>query len=277
MAKPGDTGYTSATGPTKVASNTEVDYAVNEKGEAVNRSGLAAVSLGEKQVGSDAVPGKDPGIKSTILEAGTSLLQKFAPTKKISQHVCAFHFYAHDMTRQVEAHHYCSCANDEFRQCVIYDTDQPNARLIGIEYIISRRLFEGLPADEKKFWHSHQYEVISGQLVAPGVPTMAETLEMQRLVDTYGKTFHTWQVDRGDQLPLGPPHLMMAFTADGQLNPALLEARDKRLGVNTAELREKRKSTIKPTDNIAAGANHWEQLVGGKRKAWQTKMEQVDS
>jgi hypothetical protein len=27
------------------------------------------------------------------------------------------------------------------------------------EYIISRRLFEGLPADEKKYWHSHHYEV----------------------------------------------------------------------------------------------------------------------
>ena len=29
---------------------------------------------------------------------------------------------------------------------------------------------------------------------------------------------------------LGEPKLMMAFTADGQLNPALLEARDRRLG-----------------------------------------------
>ena len=57
--------------------------------------------LQEKQVGSDSVPGKEPGIKSRVLEMGTSLLQKFAPTKKISQHVCAFHFYAHDMTRQV--------------------------------------------------------------------------------------------------------------------------------------------------------------------------------
>lgn len=37
-------------------------------------------------------------------------------------------------------------------------------------------------------------QVMSGQLVAPSVPTTAETMEMQRLVDTYGKTFHTWQV-----------------------------------------------------------------------------------
>lgn len=27
-----------------------------------------------------------------------------------------------------------------------------------------------------------------------------------------GKTFHMWQYDRGDTLPLGPPQLMMSFT-----------------------------------------------------------------
>ncbi len=73
----------------------------------------------------------------------------------------------------------------------------------GIEYIISSRLFEGLPAEEKKLWHSHKFEVSSGLLYAPEVPTFLEDIEMQKLVDTYGKTFHTWQVDRGDTLPLG--------------------------------------------------------------------------
>jgi len=35
------------------------------------------------------------------------------------------------------------------------------------------------------------------------VPVLAEDLEMKKLINTYGKTFHTWQVDRGDTLPLG--------------------------------------------------------------------------
>jgi len=50
------------------------------------------------------------------------------------------------------------------RQCVIYDSDKPNARLIGLEYIISSELFEGLPEEEKIYWHSHKYEVQSGTL-----------------------------------------------------------------------------------------------------------------
>lgn len=63
------------------------------------------------------------------------------------------------LSAQVRAHHFCSHRNEEMRQCVIYDSDAPDARLIGVEYIISRRLYEGLPEEEKRLWHSHVYEV----------------------------------------------------------------------------------------------------------------------
>lgn len=42
-----------------------------------------------------------------------------------------------------------------------------------------------------------------GLLVVPELPEAMERLEMQNLVGTYGKTIHTWQIDRGDSLPLG--------------------------------------------------------------------------
>jgi hypothetical protein len=89
-------------------------------------------------------------------------------------HLCAFHFYAYDMGRQVEAHHYCTHYNEEMRQCAIFDTPEADARLIGIEYIVSERLFKTLPDEEKKFWHSHDYEVMGGILFLPGVPKVAE-------------------------------------------------------------------------------------------------------
>lgn len=44
-------------------------------------------------------------------------------------------------------------------QCVIYDTDESNARLIGVEYVIKEEIFATLPPEEKKLWHSHEYEV----------------------------------------------------------------------------------------------------------------------
>jgi uncharacterized protein DUF1264 len=152
--------------------------------------------------------------------------------------------------------HYCAGMNEEMRQCIIYDSDKRDARLIGVEYIISERLFKGLPEEEKQLWHSHQYEVKSGELFAPNIPDIAEHELMEELVNTYGKTWHFWQVDRGDKLPLGIPQLMMGFTADGQLDPKLLKKGEDYFKVSTEKNRENRRD-IQP-HQIAAGANAWE-------------------
>lgn len=72
-----------------------------------------------------------------------------------------------------------------------------------------------MPDEEKKLWHSHIHEVKSGTLLAPKIDSISEHKVMEKLVNTYGKTFHLWQIDRGDKLPLGEPSLMMAFTKEG--------------------------------------------------------------
>jgi len=47
---------------------------------------------------------------------------------------------------------------------------------------------------------------------------VAETEEMKSIVGLYGKTWHFWQVDRGDEMPLGEPELMGSFTGDPQVS-----------------------------------------------------------
>src|SRR5690606_40131682 len=86
---------------------------------------------------------------------------------------------------------------------------------MGIEYIVTERLFKQLPEEEKKLWHSHHHEVKSGTLIAPGIPDDVEHVLMEKLVSTYGKTIHTWHTDRELELPIGPPLLMMGFTKEG--------------------------------------------------------------
>ena len=67
-------------------------------------------------------------------------------------------------------------------------------------------------------------QVRSGILIMPNpnIPNAvwetAETEEMKEVIGLYGKTFHFWQVDRGDTLPLGKPELMMSFTKDEQVS-----------------------------------------------------------
>jgi len=145
--------------------------------------------------------------------------------------------------------------NEDLHQCVIYDSNRSDAKLIGIEYIVSNKIFKNLPEEEKKLWHSHAYEVKSGQLSAPRLPEIMEHSVMKELAPTYGKTFHTWQVDRHDPVPMGPPTLMMAFTEDGQVRPELVRERDQKLSVDTAKNKFNRQDIV--VGPLTKGADTW--------------------
>ncbi|APA08063.1 hypothetical protein SS1G_00289 [Sclerotinia sclerotiorum 1980 UF-70] len=185
--------------------------------------------------------------KDKVLEMGAGITQDFAPVKAICAHLNAFHVYVDEPGRCIEANHYCTHLSREVRQCLIYDAPKNPARLIGVEYMITRRLYEKLGEEERKLWHSHDYEVKSGMLILPNptVPdavwTMAETEEMKEIVGLYGKTFHFWQTDRGDELPLGMPMLMGSFTGDEQVPWDKVKERDERFHVDTMKKREARK------------------------------------
>ena len=175
------------------------------------------------------------------------------PPGTIHAHVCGFHFYSGEPQRALRVEHYCAHLSSGVMQCTIYDSDRPEARLIGVEYIIGEAMFMALPAEEKRLWHSHRYEVMSGLLTAPDADAAGEEALMKELVNTYGKTWHLWQVDRGDVVPLGLPKLMMGFTADGQVDPALVAARDRAAGVDSAVTKARRADF--PVRPIAEGAD----------------------
>ncbi|RYF59681.1 MAG: DUF1264 domain-containing protein [Cytophagaceae bacterium] len=202
-------------------------------------------------------PGVDKTGKTKTLEVGADLLQDKTPLTKLNMYLDGFHFYNGDLKGQMEAHHYCSAINNDLIQCVIYDGNEEKAKIMGVEYIVSERLFKTLPTEEKKLWHSHVHEVKSGTLIGPGLPLVAEHELMEKLVSTYGKTFHTWHTDRELTLPIGPPMIMMGFTKDGQLAPKLVADRDKRFKVSTKEKRANRADI--PTPVVQPGANAWEQ------------------
>ena len=214
----------------------------------------AGLLLGRKIVSTASV-GHGHSLKHRALDLAAGAMQRKYPLEAMSTYLNGFHMYADDMGRQVEATHFCIHLRHDLHQCVIFDSNKPDARLIGIEYIISEDRFRSLPDDEKRLWHSHHYEVKSGILIAPGIPELAEREYFKDLVTTYGKTFHTWQYDK-DDFPYGIPQLMMGFTEDGQANEALIQARDRRLGTLTGRRRHNRASI--PMPSVAPGANAWE-------------------
>lgn len=130
-----------------------------------------------------------------------------------------------------------------------------------------RSSFETLSMSERKLWHTHTFEVQSGMLIMPQpsssvTPSVAweaaETSEMRDILPLYGKTYHFWQIDKGDKVPMGEPKLMASFRSeedverivgkgDGRASERLSKARDETYGTSTRakrELREKQLQSV---------------------------------
>ncbi|PPR04690.1 hypothetical protein CVT24_011907 [Panaeolus cyanescens] len=195
---------------------------------------------------SGGVPGDPMSVKSQILSTAAGALQEFKPLGNICAFLNAFHIYADDRKRAVEAFHYCGHLNEGEFDC----RHARNAKLIGVEYMITPKLYEALEPSERRLWHSHVFEVKSGTLIMPKpdlVPEAAweyaENKEMEQVIKLYGKVYHFWQVDRGDKLPLGMPKLMTSVN-DPDSVPDFWEkvaARDNRLKANYRRKQEARK------------------------------------
>jgi hypothetical protein len=193
--------------------------------------------------------GEDKGAWLAVLEQGAHLLQETTPLKGFDVYVVGFHCAKGEPGMQMEAHHYCRVVNDDLLQCVLFDGNTNTANLIGVEYIVSEQLFTTLPEEERSYWHPHNFEVLSGQLVAPGLPDVAEKAFFKRLVNSYGKTWHTWHTGRHDgepgmDLPLGDPKLMWSFNREGECQESLKRDRDEAMGIDVAEKREQRQKSL---------------------------------
>ncbi|WVQ85685.1 hypothetical protein IAT38_007851 [Cryptococcus sp. DSM 104549] len=213
---------------------------------------------------------------SPVYNAVGAAQMSFQPINQIHQHLCGLHVYGNNVNRAVKAHHYCTHLRHDLHQCVIYDSDQANARLIGVEYLIPEHVFVTLPEEEKKYWHSHKYEVDSGMLVmgtkslVPNAVTdVAERPAMLELHRTYGKTTHTWQFDIHPDMPLGPPALMLAYTEDSQVDKAVLKERDEALGVSTEAKKAVRAQYLRKEDLEKPPAKGADVCWEGKLGTWE--------
>ena len=185
-----------------------------------------------------------------VLGAGAKMLQGNAPPAQMDVHLVGFHPMKEHPEHQMEAHHFCRQVNQDFAQCALFDGGTADANLNGIEYIISEELFEQLPAEERKYWHPHNFEILSGHLVAPGLPEVAENELMQSKMNSYGKTWHVWNtghfgMNDADRMPFGEPQLAWSLNHDGEEKPGLIENMEKRVGVNVKETRAGRQDLVK--------------------------------
>jgi hypothetical protein len=151
---------------------------------------------------------------ATAMGDGPMGKQPLTPPHSIEMYLDGFHNYKGqhklDPESQLQGRyaHYCKSVKPGVFQCLIYDGNGKDAKVTGLEYVVTNEIYQTLPAKEKAMWHPHDGEVDSGMLRMPAVDAETEKKTLTFLRTTWGKTWNTWQP--ADAIPIGEPKLMWA-------------------------------------------------------------------
>jgi hypothetical protein len=109
-------------------------------------------------------------------------------------------------------YHDCRPLKDHVSQCLIFDGPGPDARLIGVEYLVSDEVYRRMPAEERIYWHDHRYEVDAGVQTSPTRSGVDEAATLAKVRTLWGKVYHTWA--SGGDYPRGPTRSFWSDTGD---------------------------------------------------------------
>ena len=92
-------------------------------------------------------------------------------------------------------HHFCKPINAQIIQCILFDSDAPNARMIEVEYMVSKdAVRSAIPECSRcKNWHDHAQEIATGRVA---IINPSDPKEQKALAEYVGKTdgiiIHLW-------------------------------------------------------------------------------------
>lgn len=103
-------------------------------------------------------------------------------------------------------HHYCKIVSPEpFIECLLYETDDNHAKVVGVEYIVAKTVTRDekvLPKKAlKKFWHDHSVEGVLGNVKVLGMSPDKAKEVADMVAKTDGIIFSLWP--EGAKLPTG--------------------------------------------------------------------------
>ena len=102
------------------------------------------------------------------------------------------------------AHHWCKAVAGGLIQCQLYDSDNPDARLVGVEVVVPAATYRSFPSAERGMWHYHKTEIPKASATLPDLSAEEAAKVAKSLEETYGKIYLLWDPSRS-QLPIGKP------------------------------------------------------------------------
>lgn len=130
------------------------------------------------------------------------------PTQGFTLHIDAERHFGEAHSTQI-AHHWCK-AVEGMTECLIFDGDANDARLVEVETIVSPAVYQTFTPQEQALWHYHKIEIPKVNAKLPDM-TPAEAQNVAAgMMDTYGKVWMLWNpatTPHGD--PVGRPTIVV--------------------------------------------------------------------
>ena len=89
------------------------------------------------------------------------------------------------------AHHWCK-AVEGMTECLIFDSDAPNAHLVEVETIVSPAVYRSFSPQEQALWHYHKVEIPKVNATMPDMTPAEAQKTLAAITDTYGKVWMLW-------------------------------------------------------------------------------------
>jgi hypothetical protein len=104
------------------------------------------------------------------------------------------------------AHHFCKAVSGGLTECQLYESDAPDARLVGVEVIADPATYARFSPAEQALWHYHRVEIplVAATLLDMTPDEAARVLN--QIQDTYGKIYLLWDPSV-QRLPTGKPSI----------------------------------------------------------------------
>lgn len=104
------------------------------------------------------------------------------------------------------AHHYCKQVKGGMFECQLYDSDDKDAKLTGVETVVDTKTWQGFDKKEQALWHYHKEEIPKVNAKLPDLSEEEAAKVVATLNETYGKIYLLWDPAKSD-MPVGQPSL----------------------------------------------------------------------
>jgi uncharacterized protein DUF1264 len=133
------------------------------------------------------------GIISLIGSAPAVSTGPASPAAGYDIHVQAPHMMP-DGTEGGPFHHFCKGISDQILQCLLFESSDPKAKLVGIEYFVAKDLSRKLPAIQwHRHFHDHEVEIATGRVQVLAMPEDQAKKVAEAAAKTDGIIYHLWQ------------------------------------------------------------------------------------